>query len=103
MVKIPTRGNNTLDKILTNMHKLYKEPSPLPALAGSDHLSILWEPQGQQPTNRATTTQYTRRFPDSGIREFGRWITQQNWQEVLNTQGTNEKCDLFYDMIWEKN
>ena len=102
VVKIPTRGNNTLDKILTNMHKLYKEPSSLPALAGSDHMSILWEPQGQQPTNRATATQYTRRFPDSGIREFGRWITQQDWQEVLNTQGTNEKCDLFYDMIWEK-
>ena len=101
VVKIPTRGNNTLDKILTNMHKLYKEPSSLPALASSDHMSILWEPQGQQTTNR-TTARYARRFPDSGIREFGRWITQQDWQEVLNTQGTNEKCDLFYDMIWEK-
>ena len=102
VVNIPTRGNNTLDKILTNLHRLYKEPSSLPALGGSDHVSILWQPQGQQPSHKTTDTQYTRRFPDSAIREFGRWITQQDWHEVLNTRGTNEKCDLFYDMIWEK-
>ena len=102
VVKIPTRGNNILDKILTNMHSLYKEPTSLPALGGSDHLSILWEPHGHQPASNTTNKQYTRRFPDSGVREFGRWITQQDWHEVLNTQGTNEKCDLFYEMIWEK-
>ena len=102
VVKIPTRGNNILDKILTNMHSLYKEPTSLPALGGSDHLSILWEPHGHQPTNNTTNKQFTRRFPDSSIREFGRWITQQDWHEVLNTQGTNEKCDLFYEMIWKK-
>ena len=102
VVKIPTRGSNTLDKILTNMHKFYKEPSALPALGGSDHLSLLWEPHGQQPTDKTSTTQYTRRFPDSAIREFGRWITQQDWHEVLDTQGTDNKCDLFYNMMWEK-
>ena len=103
VVKVPTRGKNTLDKILTNMQKLYKVPISLPALGNSDHTSVLWEPiQQQQQPKQPTKMQYSRRFPDSRIREFGAWITQQTWQEVLDAEGTNNKCDLFYDMIWEK-
>ena len=102
VVKIPTRGKNTLDKILTNMHKLYMAPISLPALGNSDHSSVLWEPCTQQTTKEPSIPQYTRRFPDSGIREFGRWITHQNWQEVLEAEGTDNKCDIFYNMIWKK-
>ena len=102
VVKIPTRGKNTLDQILTNIHKAYKEPVSLPALGNSDHSSVLWEPTNQQRASEPIITQYSRRFPDSGIREFGRWITQQNWQEVLEAEGTDNKCDIFYDMIWKK-
>ena len=103
VVKVPTRGKNTLDKILTNIHKLYKAPISLPALGNSDHSSVLWQPihQQQQP-NQTTKTQYSRRYPDSRIREFGAWITQQTWQEVLDAEGTDNKCDLFYEIIWEK-
>ena len=102
VVKIPTRGKNTLDKILTNMNKLYMAPTSLPALGNSDHSSVLWEPSSHQSTKEPTIPQYSRRFPDSGIREFGRWITQQTWQEVLEAEGTDNKCDIFYDMVWEK-
>ena len=102
VVKIPTRGKNTLDKILTNMHKLYMAPTSLPPLGNSDHISVLWEPCTQQLEKEPSIPQYTRRFPDSGIREFGRWITQQSWQEVLEAKGTDNKCDIFYDMIWKK-
>ncbi|MEL7520669.1 MAG: reverse transcriptase family protein, partial [Cyanobacteria bacterium J06553_1] len=102
VVKIPTRGQNTLDKILTNIHKLYKAPISLPALGSSDHVSVLWEPIHHQQQPNQPKTQYSRRFPDSKIREFGMWITQQTWQEVLDAEGTNNKCDLFYDIIWEK-
>ena len=102
VVKVPTRGNNTLDKIITNLHKLYNAPVSLPNLGNSDHSSVLWEPCHQQQSKEPVKTQYTRRFPDSRIREFGRWITQQSWQEVLDMEGTDNKCDLFYDIIWEK-
>ena len=101
VVKVPTRGKKTLDKILTNMQKLYKAPVSLPALGNSDHSSVLWEPNSQQAVE-PTKTQYSRRFPDSRIREFGRWITQQSWQEVLDAEDTDTKCDLFHDEIWEK-
>ena len=102
VVKIPTRGRNTLDKIMSNIHRAYKEPVSLPPLGNSDHLSVVWEPTNQQRASEPIITQYSRRFPDSGIREFGRWITQQNWQEVLEAEGTDNKCDIFYDMIWQK-
>ena len=102
VVKVPTRGKNTLDKILTNMHKLYKAPVSLPPLGNSDHSSVLWEPNSQQPAREPTKTQYSRRFPDSRIREFGTWITQQSWQEVLDAESTDAKCDLFHDNIWGK-
>ncbi|MEL7522972.1 MAG: endonuclease/exonuclease/phosphatase family protein, partial [Cyanobacteria bacterium J06553_1] len=102
VVKIPTRGSNTLDKILTNIQGYYKAPVSLPALGNSDHVSVLWEPIDKQQECVPIKTQYSRRFPDSGIREFGRWITQQNWKEVLEAHGTDNKCDLFHDIIWRK-
>ena len=102
VVKVPTRGKNILDKIITNVQKFYEPPVSLPALGNSDHLSVLWEPNTQPRTAEPTITQYSRRFPDSKIREFGRWITQQDWHEVLEAEGTDKKCDLFHDMIWDK-
>ena len=102
VVNVPTRGKNTLDKIITNVHKFYEPPTSLPALGNSDHLSVLWEPNTHQRTTEPTITQYSRRYPDSKIREFGRWITQQDWHEVLEAESTDKKCDLFHDMIWNK-
>ena len=102
VVKVPTRGKNILDKILTNIQRYYKAPVSLPALGNSDHSSVLWEPIEKQKECDPIKTQYSRRFPDSGIREFGSWITQQDWQEVLDAEGTDNKCDLFHDIIWKK-
>ena len=99
VVKVPTRGKNTLDKIITNVQKFYEPPVSLPALGNSDHLSVLWEPNMRQRAAEPSITQYSRRFPDSKIREFGRWITQQNWHEVLEAEGTDKKYDLFRETI----
>ncbi len=37
IVKKPTKGNNTLDKVFTNMANLYKEPLILPPLGSLPH------------------------------------------------------------------
>ena len=71
-------------------------------MGNSDHLSVLWEPKTQQRASEPTITPYSRRFPDSKIQEFGRWITQQNWHEVQEAEGTYRKYDVFHDMIWDK-
>ena len=48
IVKIPmTRGNTSLDVILTNMYNFYSPPSALPPFGGSYYLSILLSPPPQ--------------------------------------------------------
>ena len=36
---------------------------------------------------------------DSGIQEFGAWITQFDWSQVLETEGTIAKTDTFYEIL----
>ncbi len=45
IVKFPTRGNNTLDLILTNMKDFYDSPISLPPFGLSDHVSIEAKPR----------------------------------------------------------
>ena len=40
LIKSPTRGSNTLDQILTNLHSFYKDANRLPPLGLSDHCTI---------------------------------------------------------------
>ena len=45
VVNVPTRNQATLDLILTNdTNDLYKDPTTLPNIGGSDHLCVLLEP-----------------------------------------------------------
>ena len=41
LVKEPTRGQNILDLVLTNLHKYYKQPEILPPTGSSDHNIII--------------------------------------------------------------
>ena len=36
---------------------------------------------------------------DSQIKEFGRWIQNQTWDNVINAQGTQDKADAFYGYL----
>ena len=44
MFKKLTRGNATLDLILTNINCWYKDPDILPAVGQSDHMSVMLHP-----------------------------------------------------------
>ena len=41
MVDFPTRGENTLDQLFTNIPEYYSRPSSLPAFGLSDHLTVI--------------------------------------------------------------
>ena len=36
---------------------------------------------------------------DSQIRNFGRWIQNQTWDNVINAQGTQHKADALYGYL----
>ena len=49
LVKDPTRGQNILDLVLTNLHKYYKQPEILPPIGNSDHNVILLPSKTTKP------------------------------------------------------
>ena len=50
IVKKPTRQNNTLDQIMTNMSPLFQEVQHLPPLGRSDHQCLLLNPKHRTST-----------------------------------------------------
>lgn len=65
------------------MHKLYDNPTVLAPLGSSDHNIIHWVPSINSNPGHNTEAQsvksLVRRYPQSGIDAFGRWITTHDW------------------------
>ncbi|KAI4903393.1 hypothetical protein NFI96_004729 [Prochilodus magdalenae] len=57
-IDIPTRGNNTLDRVYTNIRDAYRAV-PHPHLGLSDHISIMLVPAYHPPLRRSRPTQKT--------------------------------------------
>ncbi|KAI4889412.1 hypothetical protein NFI96_034099 [Prochilodus magdalenae] len=57
-IDIPTRGNNTLDRVYTNVRDAYRAV-PHPHLGLSDHISIMLVPAYHPPLRRSRHTQKT--------------------------------------------
>ncbi len=77
LVDFPTRGNATLDLVLTNhsSKSLYNKPTPFSPIGLSDPCSVLWKPKiYTKPKNKSKV--YVSR--PSGIGAFGQWIQDQD-------------------------
>ena len=93
MVHGPTRGNNTLDQILTNMASIYDTAVHLPPLGKSDHQCLLVKPKIQvkvKPILRNVRTMRPRNIAALTIR-----LNEQNWNQVLNARDVDQKVDIF--------
>ena len=65
IVHFPTRGQNTLDKILTNLQEYYDSPVELPAFGLSDHRSVEVQPKPNVKTPQRKQTFISRDLPAS--------------------------------------
>ena len=82
VVQDPTRGNNILDLIVTNLFHLYSAPAIIAPLGRSDHNTILWSANTSctSTSNRPSVTKrYVRRFTQSSCEAFGRWCSTHEW------------------------
>ena len=61
IVNVGTRGNAVLDKIWTNMDKLYMSPITLSELGKSDHNMVLLKPGGSLPCSTGSVMRVTTR------------------------------------------
>ena len=49
VVKVPTRGEATLDLILTNINNVYyQDPISLPQIGDGDHFCVLYSPKSYE-------------------------------------------------------
>lgn len=99
VVDRPTRGNVTLDKIVSNLGHFYLTPLILPPLGSSDHSAVLWSPSTYVPKPNRSYTRTTRPMPDSAIREFGQKLLDCDWSSVYDADEVEAKCDEFYSTL----
>ena len=106
---VPTRKGANLELLLTDLHPFYHPPTTLPPLqvdedktgSDSDHDIVLLAPRcnSKFKVERIKKTIKTRPLPDSGLIHFGKDITNQKWDEVLNGDNIDEKVQKFHGII----
>ena len=110
VVDKPTRGVNILDLCFTNLAQFYLPPECNAPLGSSDHSTVLLRPNHRYtPKAFPSTTKKIslRRMPESAICAFGRWISRQDWVDVLShssisdcvvafTAKLNSAVDIFF-------
>ena len=113
IVTKPTRKNEILDIILTNLHPYYGTPVILPPVhpdvpgqgVPSDHsvpLAVPHTDPARAPV-RYYKTITSRPLPDSKLRNFGQWITEETWDCVDAGEGDpSVQVRNFDDIIKKK-
>ena len=82
LVREPTRGNSVLDLVISNLASYYNKPVVSAHLGSSDHCSVHWVPNPNYGSSKLTAKKKVvkmRRFPESALNEFGRWVSAHNW------------------------
>lgn len=101
VVDFPTHGQNTLDLIMTDLADLYLPPQPLPPMGRSPHLSVLWSPTPTTSLPRVSTVTTYRPLTESALRQFGQWITNYPWIEVITAEDVNTKWENYHTSVME--
>ena len=114
VVTKPTRLNpdRILDNIITDLANFYQSPEVLPPIdadAGSggkpsDHLTVVMTPIATVDNKpaRISKTIIVRPMKQSGIDNFGAWIHNQTWDEVLKAKTVDEKSEMLQNMLLKK-
>ena len=94
LVHLPTRGTNTLDLVLTNLHSFYPVNAAVlhPPFGLSDHSTIILFPKQREPKPNRKKLIYKRDTRPSRKQIFGRYLSQIDWS-VLASDITVEKID----------
>ena len=98
IVKQPSRGNATLDLILTNMSDFCNTPLVIPPIGRSDHDSVLCSYK-EGKTKNVHTKVKIRQGNNATKSAFGKWLSHFNWTVLYHTISCEQKLDLFQDVI----
>ena len=99
VVKEPTRKNNILDLIFTNIAKFYVCPDTLAPLSSSDHNIVIWKSKKtSQGTNKGKTVKVkVREIKQTNTNRFGFFLENFDWNQVLWEEGVDKKGQTFLE------
>ena len=107
--KEPTRKNEVLDLIITDLHTSYLPTATLDPLTvdtgmkgvDSDHRMIIFAPVQNKNTTvrRKAKVILTRPILNKNIQECGKIISTHKWSEVFDAKIVNEKVQNFHKII----
>jgi hypothetical protein len=102
LVHTPTRGNNILDLIITNMYQIYDHNSvhSIPPFGVSDHNGVLLRPKARYPnSNSSRKTLMRRDTRPSRKYELGRYLSSIHWPFLEDVESCEVKLQLLVDLI----
>ncbi|XP_030834514.1 uncharacterized protein LOC115921306 [Strongylocentrotus purpuratus] len=98
IVDKPTRGDNVLDKVLTNIADDYNRPAVINPIRNSDHRTIIVSPKATIPNPKRQKISI-RPIRDSSIRSFGQWLTSVDWSWLLDLENAADMQVSFQDEL----
>jgi hypothetical protein len=101
-VKVPTRGNSTLDKILIEQTicECFDDPTVEPNFGTADHLLVSLKPVKQNRSSSSVRIKKVFDYRDSNIAAFVNVLKHQPWHLLYRSEDPIDvKCDLFYDLL----
>ena len=100
LVKVPTRGQSTLDKIWTNMSPVYDTPITLSELGSSDHNMVLLRPTHGHSLVKGSTVRVTIRCMSSDNRaKFSAMLSAVRWETMFIMRSCEEQFTFYQTVI----
>ena len=93
----PTRGNNTLDQVLTNMQDMYNPTIYLPPLGHSDHQCLFLVPKQKEKLPIYCTR--ARILTPGNLAVLSRKVILEDWSDVYAVQEIDEKVKVFTSIM----
>ena len=101
LVRVPTRGEWTLDLIITNMPQPYDKDfgQTFPPFGLSDHSVVLLRHKPRTVRTSSCRTITRRDTRPSRKYELGRYLGSVDWPVLDSVQGCENKLQLFVDLV----
>ena len=99
IVQFPTRGKNTLDKILTNLQDYYDTPVERPAFGLSDHSSVEVQPKQRAKTSQTMQTVISRDLRPSNRLAMGTYLNEVDVTAMIRAMTTCQEKESMLQKI----
>lgn len=99
IVHFPTRGRNTLDKVLTNLKSYYDPPTKRPPFGLSDQFSVDVQPKQRPKSSQVKYTVLSRDLRPSNRLAMRTYLEQVHVADIINTASSCEEKTSLLQMI----